>query len=153
MVVEAGDGGQIGSDASVNRGHVIGDVGAATKADALCGGVDARCMTQDQPGVGKAAEADEVDHHVAAGVVPGDMTGQHAGIGGDGVGVDQGQPHAGHGIHPPHAQQQRMGMAAPDKDQIGDAGLWQGLDGRGPFGFGADITAELGDGESAVAQI
>ena len=90
--------------------------------DLACRPVNPRRRPKDQPRPGVAAQAHQVDLQFIPPVVPGDMTGQHAGIGRGGAGVDDRQPRAGQRVHPPFAQHQRMGVPAANQHQISRQG-------------------------------
>ena len=117
---KAGCVGQVRGDADIQAAQVIVQRRAVLQQDALRRPVDPGGAVKDQARPGKAAEADKVDHQVGPAVMPGDQTGQHAGVGGCGVGVDQGQAHAGQRVHGPHAQDQGMGMAPADQNKVAD---------------------------------
>ena len=114
--------GQVRGDADVDGGKVIGQGRAAGEVDQPRLPVDAGGAVEDQAGLGEPGQTDQVDHQRFAPVMARDEAGQHPGIGRDGIGVDDGQPGAGQGVHRPHPQHQRMGMAAAEKDKVADRG-------------------------------
>ncbi len=101
MFGKAGDLRHLGSDADVDRGDVVADRRAIRQVDQPLGAVDGGGGGEDQPGAGVAGEFHQVDLERGAGVVAGDMAGQHAGIGRGRVGVDHGQPGAGQRVSCP----------------------------------------------------
>ena len=84
----------------------------------MLGPVEADRLVADQPRPGKAREPAEIDLALLKGVMPGDVTRQHAGIGRLDVAADQGDAHAGHRPHAKALQHADMGMAAPDENEI-----------------------------------
>ena len=140
MVQRARQAGQVRGDADVDGGKVVGDGRAVGEVDEPRPRVYAGGAVKDQAGVGEAGKADEVDHQLFPPVMPGDETWQHAGVGGDGIGVDQGQPGSGQRVHRPHPQDQRMGMAAAQKDEVADRGVGGDHGARG-FSWGRDVAA------------
>jgi hypothetical protein len=76
----------------------------------------------DQPRIRVAGKPHQVHLERFAGVVAGDQTRQHSGIGRDGIGIDQRQPHARQRAHRPVAQNERMGVPAAQKHQIARGG-------------------------------
>jgi hypothetical protein len=88
--------------------------------------VNAPSRPQHQPRTGKAAEADQINQHIAARIMPGNQPRQHAGVGRDRTWVDDGQAHARLRVHGPAAQHEGMGMPAADKHQIAHAGKIRG---------------------------
>jgi hypothetical protein len=50
--------------------------------------------------------------------MPCNMAGKHASIGCCRARIDHGQPRTGQRVHPPFAQDQRVGVPATDHDQI-----------------------------------
>ena len=114
--------GQVRGDADVDAGKVIGNRRAVGQHDLPRRAVDAGGAVQDQPRPGKPRQPHQVDHHLAPRVMARHMAGQHARVGRDRTGVDQGQSCAGQGVHRPHPQHQRMGMTAADQHEIRDKG-------------------------------
>ena len=87
-----------------------------------CLEIEARRRVQDDSRPGESREPDEVDVERLAAVMTGDVTGQHAGIGGARARIDQGQPRAGQRVHAPFAQDERMGVPPANEDQVSGEG-------------------------------
>ena len=146
MCCKARQVGQVGGDADIEAGDVVGHGWATGQMDQVPRRVKAGGAVKDHPCAGKAGEADQVDHDVGPAVMSGDQAGQHAGIGRHGVGVDHGQPCAGQGFHRPHPQHKGMGMTAADQDDIfdkGDIGVLHGT----PVIAGATLAKPDGKGK------
>ena len=123
MRVIARDLRQIRSDADIKACDIIRQRRAVLQNHLPRVAVQPDHPIQDHPRAGKARQPHKVDHNLVAAVMACNMSGQHAGIGRHGSGVDHRHPHACQGLHRPHPQHQSMGMAAPDQHQIFDYGI------------------------------
>ena len=135
---------QVRRDADVHAGQVIAQGGAAGgEMDFLRRPVDPGHAVQNDPRARAAPQPKKVDHKLVPGIVAGNMTGQHAGIGGHRTGVDQRQAQARQRGHCKAAQHQRMGVAAPDQHEVGDGRIQGCL-------HGADTSRALLPGKGAA---
>ena len=110
--------GQIRRDPDIKARHVVAHRPPPRQQHPVARLIEPHRPIKDQPRPGEPCQPHEVDHQHIAAIVSGDLPGQHPGIGGGGVGIDQRQPHAGQGFHPPHPQHQCMRMPAADQHQI-----------------------------------
>ncbi len=127
---EAGNIRHLGRDTDVEGRHVVGQRRATGNRQRPGDRIEVRHHAVDQCGPGEARETHEVDVQLLAGVVPRDMAGEHAGIGRGRAGVDDGQPGAGKRVHAPFAQDEGMGVAAADQDEVAGEG---GVGGHPPL--------------------
>jgi len=109
-------------DADIDRGHVKADRWAARHMDLALVEVDTLNRAQHHPRAREARQLHQVDIQRRAVIVTGDETRQHARIGRGGTGIDHRHPCARQRHHPPFAQHQRMGVAAPDQNKVAGAG-------------------------------
>jgi hypothetical protein len=72
----------------------------------------------NQPRPGEPREAHEIDMAFVKSVKPGDIAGQHAGVGRLDVAGNEGQTDPGGRVHAKALQHMDMGMAATDEDEI-----------------------------------
>ncbi len=86
--------------------------------DVARGAVEAGRFVVDQPCAGEPREPPKVDVAFLEPVTPGDIAGQHAGIGRLDIASDQRQAHAGRRSHAKALQHMHMGMAAADENEI-----------------------------------
>ena len=122
ICLKSGNASRGRGDADIDRQNVIGYIRSPRHPHAPRRAVDPGRASDDQPRPGKACETAQIDIQRAPGIMPGDMTGEHACIGRPGVWIDQRQPRAGQRVHAPSAQHQRMGVAAADQHQIAREG-------------------------------
>ena len=146
--------GQVRCDPDVEACKIIGQGRPTLQDHGLRIAVDANGTVQNQPGTGKAGQTDKVDHDIGALIMPCDQAGQHAGIGGYRIGVDQCQTHARQGLHRPHPRHQGMGMPAADQHKVAYQGQVWVLHGDVVLGLGHPIplraNMKAGDGRAIV---
>ena len=88
----------------------------------------------DQPRPGKPRQFDQINPQLFAPIVARDKARQHARIRRFRCGINHGQAHARQWLHPPFAQDQRMGMATTNKHKI---------TGKGKISLHADWLAQV----------
>ena len=108
--------------ADVERGDIESDRSAVLDHHLAAHEIDTVRPAEHQPRPGKSRELHQVDVEIVSGVMTCHVTGQHAGIGGRGPGIDQRQPNARERVHPPFSQHQRMGMAATNENEVAREG-------------------------------
>ena len=77
------------------------------------------CLGKDQAGIGQRGQGGEIDMGFVVGVFAPDQAGQHAGVGCFRLAADQGQAHAGFGLHGEPAQNLHMRVAGAQQDDVG----------------------------------
>ena len=90
----------------------------AAAHDAARGAVEPHRLVVDQPRAGKPREAHQIDMAFLKPEKPGDIAGQHAGIGRLDIARDQGQADPGGRAHAKALQHMDMSMAATHEDEI-----------------------------------
>ena len=75
-------------------------------------------LVEDDPGAGEPGQSNKIDLKIFARVMPGNIAGQHARVRAGGIRGDKCYARACKRLHSPLAQDERMTMSAPDKDQI-----------------------------------
>ena len=109
-------------DADIDGDDIVGQGGPPLQSNLPRGAVEPGGALAHEPGAGEARQAHEVDLELGARVVPCDVAGQHAGVGGARVRVDQREPRAGQRVHRPAAQDERVGVAAADQHEVAGEG-------------------------------
>jgi len=80
--------------------------------------IDAGHLVGDEAGAGEGRQPRQVDVHLVEVVMPGDVAGQHAGVGGAGGARDDRQAGAGKRLQPEFAQDDDVAVAAADEQDL-----------------------------------
>ena len=118
VLCEPRQGGQVRGDPDINRRDVVKHRRVPRDRNPARNAIYPRGAPDDHPRPRRAGQPHKVDIQIAPRIMARDHTGQHPRIGRGRAGIDHRDPHPRHRGHRPFAQNQSMGMPAPDQDQV-----------------------------------
>ena len=114
----------------IERQKIVGDGRPPSEQHAPRSTIDANHFPSNQCGLRKPAQPVEVDMHLIPRIVPGDIAGQHAGVGARGCAADQREPHPRLRLHRKAPQHPDVGVATAHQHQVPQHGVSQREDSR-----------------------